>query len=84
MKRITIAVVAVVLLAGLAGCVSSEGSADSTQQSDEAELKEDSTTFTKPAPQEGKVWSCIAWDKHGAHADNQLQCELVNSTEGGY
>lgn len=75
MRRQTIALIALVLLAGLAGCVGGDTSPEEKSQ----DLQTNETyTFTKPAAGADGYWTCIAWDKYGGSGDdNQMQCHYV-------
>lgn len=76
MKKV-IALITIVLLAGLAGCVGGGETADDGPTSDET--GESLSTSTYPAEGTDKVWSCIEWEDYNGH---KMECELVNSTEG--
>ena len=78
MERKTVAVVLVVLMFTLAGCLAGEtrqGTDDVESSESEAELREKLDTFTQPAAGTEKVWSCVEWRDYNGH---KMECELVD------
>ncbi|AGM11552.1 hypothetical protein M199_gp114 [Halogranum tailed virus 1] len=78
MERKTITVIALVLLAGLAGCVGGAEQADANNGDTELTSGEEYDTHTYQAAGTDKVWTCIEWEDYNGH---KMECELVNSTE---